>query len=122
MVAPRVMTRRRALRRLAVAVSVGVAGCGDPFALPDGSFHGHYSQGFEVNHFLPCGARDGEQWWIIGNIQTVQQYMSSNSLGTVYVHWQGELSDEGLYGTGQERELEVTRVISVRAVRGDDCD
>src|SRR5262245_40694948 len=113
--------KRGRYRWLATTLVVVLGSCGDPFALLDGSFHGHYAQGFEINDFLPCGARDGQQWWVVGSIQSVEQFMRDHSVGTVYVRWRGELSDEGLYGNGLERELDVTEVMEVREVRSDDC-
>ena len=118
------MSRLTRAVALAVAAPFLVWGCRDPFALPDGSFQGHYSAGFEVSAFRPCGA--DESWWTSGDLQPVFDAMPDSvpvGYGTVFVHWRGDLSGKGQYGHlgSYERELTVTQVLEAREPAANDC-
>ena len=111
--------------RLLIAASAmlyaTLSGCaGSPFALPFGTFRGHYSFGFESNDFIPCGAPFSERWWVAGDVTRV--YEMVGDLGPdarVYVRWHGDLSGKGSYGDeGLERQIRVTRVLEVQRLAG----
>jgi hypothetical protein len=86
-----------------------------PFALVDGSFHGHYYYGFERNDFIPCGADFAGRWSVTGDLKAVNEFILANpGHQFVYVRWHGDLSGKGSYGfDGLEREFRVTKVLAV---------
>lgn len=86
-----------------------------PFALGDGSFHGHYYYGFERNDFIPCGGGFANRWSVTGDLKAVNAFIIANQVhDVVYVRWHGDLSGKGSYGfDGLEREFRVTKVLEV---------
>jgi hypothetical protein len=109
---------------LVVVALLTPAACGDPFALPDGSFHGHYTFAFEASAFRPCGA--DASWWVSGDLDPVFAFfgpLPPGEAARAFVRWHGELSGKGRYGHlgAYERELTVTEVIEVRTPAPDDC-
>lgn len=82
-----------------------------------GEYAGHYSVGFEVSEFVPCGS--DESWWLVGTAELVSQVQGDEPGGTpttpVFVRVRGELSDPGSYGHlgAYDRQLTVTEVVEV---------
>lgn len=111
------VSRRQVLRIAPLAVG---AGCVAPTATEP--FEGRYSWGFEESAFAPCGRE--ERWWVVDDSALVARHRELvDAYEPVFARVYGELSARGRYGQGGQypRELRVTRVVTVRKARADDC-
>lgn len=108
-------------RAFLVGLTIPFAGCDAPTAAA--TYEGRYSWGFEESAFTPCG-RD-ERWWVSNDAEVVDRYreVTDDEYEQVYARLRGRLSVPGTYGHLGEysRELNVTGVVEIRALRPDDC-
>ena len=76
---------------------------------------GHYSQGFEVDAFRPCGS--DEKWWVTEGTELRSRYaaLSPKQYEEVYVEIRGHAGPVGKYGHlgAYARELAVGEVIAI---------
>lgn len=112
------------------ALGIAVAGCfvqDQIFGSSRDVYRGRVSFGFEEAAFRPCGSN--EQWWVTGSDDAVTELQDKwNALGLdwyhpAYAEIKGDRSGSGEYGHlgAYEREIEVTEVIGVRLLDGDEC-
>ena len=87
---------------------------------PDNSYHGHYTYGFEVSSFMPCGS--SERWWVSAETRGLRTQLGERA-GTVYAEVRGEISKRGSYGHlgAYSRELTVLEVVTTRLPGDKDC-
>lgn len=119
---------------LAVLLTMGLTGCGGNGSQSDdqqssrGRFSGRFTDGFETSAFRPCGSND--PYWVIDDTQSLIDSTRPNGAegsptqpSTVYVEVEGTLSPRGSYGHLEtyDRELVVSRVLSVSATPPDSC-
>lgn len=114
------------MRRIgtALALALGLAGCAGVSTGPgETELRGHYSWGFEVSSFQPCGAE--ESWWVAADAGLGQRYLeiTTRQYDRVYVELRGEVGPEGKFGHlgAYPRELNVREVVEVRAAGANDC-
>lgn len=95
-------------------------GCDDLFT---DEFEGHYTVGFEVNSFVPCGSK--EAWWVTGSAELVECVgeIDHYNYRTVFARVKGSESRKGEYGHlgAYDREFEVKEVLECRPPSDDDC-
>lgn len=111
------------IRTIAV-LALGLAGCVPAVTGPGGERQvGHYSHGFEVDSFVPCGSE--ERWWVGGgaDIQSRYNAIAPAPYRPVYVELVGRVGPEGRFGHmgAYLRELEVAEVIVMRQASDGDC-
>ena len=84
---------------------------------------GHYSQGFEVDAFRPCGSE--ESWWVTEGTELRARYqaLSPKQYQEVYVEVRGHAGPRGRYGHlgAYTRELAAGEVIEIRPATETDC-
>ena len=84
---------------------------------------GHYSQGFEVDAFRPCGSE--ESWWVTQGAELRSRYqaLSPRQYQEVYVELRGDAGPRGQYGHlgAYTRELAAREVIEIRPAAEADC-
>ena len=105
-----------------------------PTAITGQVYEGHYTGGFEISSFVPCGSADspgyGGGWWLSAVPESdFQRRYSSLAAGTaapgelfvVYVRFVGDLSPEGPGGQGYghvgayARAVTVTELLEMRS-------
>lgn len=115
-------TMKKTIAALLPLLLAACAGVTDPEAARD--FRGLYSWGFEVSAFQPCGTE--AQWWVVGGDSIVERYtrLVQQSYSPVYVSLRGRAGPEGTFGHlgAYTRELEVDRVVEMRAARPGECE
>lgn len=113
--------RRWTILALPLALGACVSGISGP---DEPILRGHYSQGFEVDAFQPCGRE--ESWWVTDGESLRSRYRALNpsQYQRVYAVVRGRTGPEGKYGHlgSYTRELSVSEVISIRAEGAGDCD
>ena len=119
--------------KLVVAAGIGMLGAAAAvFALlwagRPKEHRGHLSLGFETSAFTPCGAPEGERWWVAGlPPEGHQRYreLTSKMYEPVFVRVRGALSSPGNYGHlgAYQRELTVLELLELRKAKepGEDC-
>jgi hypothetical protein len=84
---------------------------------------GHYSQGFEVDAFRPCGSE--ERWWVTEGEELRARYraLAPGQYQEVYVELKGHTGPTGKYGHlgAYTRELSAGEVIEIRPSTDRDC-
>jgi hypothetical protein len=89
----------------------------------DEQFAGHYSQGFEVDAFRPCGSE--ERWWVTEGTELRSRYaaLSPKQYEEVYVEIRGHAGPSGRYGHlgAYTRELAVGEVITMAPAAERNC-
>ncbi len=100
-----------------------VSGCAHAAAAsPPEEFRGHYTYGFEVEAFEPCGSR--ERWWVVRGEELYRRHREiSEPYTRVFAVIRGSTGPRGRHGhLGQyEREVVVEEVLEVRPATDDDC-
>lgn len=110
------------MKRLLLVLPLLATGCAkatEPAAL---RYEGHYSWGFEVNGFQPCGS--SESWWVTeGDLHARYRQVAGRDYEPVYVVLRGEAGPPGKFGHlgAYARELAVREVVEMRAARDGDC-
>lgn len=86
-------------------------------------YEGHYTVGFEVSSFVPCGSK--EAWWVTGSSTLVECVgeIDYYNLSTVFARVKGKESKKGKYGHlgGYEREFDLKEVLECREPTESDC-
>ena len=84
---------------------------------------GHYSQGFEVDAFRPCGSE--EVWWVTEGDELRDKYraLSPEQYEEVYVELRAQTGPRGQYGHmgAYTRELATDEIIQIRPAAETDC-
>lgn len=84
---------------------------------------GHYSRGFEVEAFRPCGSK--AQWWVTAGdeLRTRHRALNPAQYQEVFVELRGSAGPVGKFGHmgAYERELQVEEVLVIRMATDRDC-
>jgi len=84
---------------------------------------GHYSQGFEVDAFRPCGSE--EKWWVTEGEELREKYraLAPKQYEEVYVELRGQAGPRGEFGHlgSYNREMVAGEVIEIRPAADTDC-
>jgi hypothetical protein len=114
------------MRRFSVVLgSLALVACASTATEPGAErFAGHYSQGFEVDSFRPCGS--AESWWVTEGDDLRARYraLATTPYQEVYVELRGHTGSPGRYGHlgAYDRELAAGEVIAIRPAAERDCD
>jgi hypothetical protein len=103
---------------------LALAACVSNLAEPEGErFTGHYSQGFEVDSFRPCGSE--ESWWVTQGDELRARYraLAPGPYEEVYVEVRGHAGPTGEFGHlgAYDRELAAGEVVTIRPAADRDC-
>lgn len=103
-------------RVLGMTFLTAVLGCASSGAVePPNRFEGHFSTGFEVASFRPCGSQ--ASWWVTGGEELFRRYrdLGVSDYAEVYAIVRGDTTSIGQYGHlgAYVREVEVVEVIEV---------
>lgn len=108
---------------LIIAAALAASGCASTTGPANGRLAGHYSQGFEVDAFRPCGSQ--ESWWVTDGEDLRRRYRELDvpPYEPVYVELRGTVGPDGSWGhLGiYRRELAVTEVLVARTATAGDC-
>jgi len=104
---------------LIVLLSIAFLGCRE-----SSTYRGHYTYGFEVSSFTPCGT--SARWWATGNTRSLHGVKPGRGRGpaeTVYAEIRGIHRWPGLYGHLNRyfHKLTVKEVVVVRPKQPTDC-
>jgi len=113
---------------IALLAAGSLAACaGNAASRGEELYRGHYTTGFEMSGFGPCGST--ESWWVGGKLGPVNAFLRTlpdsvqRDYPTLYVEWRGVASAPGRYGHMgvYSRELRVDTVLVVRRKGPADC-
>ena len=112
------------IRNIYVAAALALGGCASSLTGAGGDrLSGHYSEGFEVDAFRPCGSE--ATWWVTEGDGLRRRYraLASKPYEEVYVELTGRAGPVGTFGHmgAYERELQVEEVLTIRPATDRDC-